>query len=244
MRNTVVRIGLTDHHVLSYVRDAIDNCVIGIFTRRSHDGGYSIILTNDMSSEHYDLIPDRKFIVMSSTTKSRVIDWMIRNASISEVTDITILTGDGSIVNIETGPPVVAEPEFPPYKPGTLVFDVKTKSNNLCTNLFPQDLLGKVLSYETGNKTYKYTIQFMDQGTRIRSHEYLLPVENFFDKYDTAAYTSIEDCNNLFLSGERFLLRDNYLYNRDQTVILSYNKFKNLFKQIVNATVQTSDTNA
>lgn len=245
MRNTVIQIGLTNHHVIAFVRDTNDGYIIGLFTQRLHDSGYSLVLTRDLSREITERIPgDVKYTDMLPSSRNRVINWIMGNAIISEIANIYISVDDGFIANVETAERLVAEPNFPPYKPGTLVFDVKTRTNNLSTALFPQDALGKIISYETGNKTYKYTVQFMDQGLKIRTHELLLPVENFFDKYDSAAYTATEDCNNLFFRGERFLLRDNYLYNRDQTVVLSYNKFKNLFNHIANATVQTSDINA
>lgn len=137
---------------------------------------------------------------------------------------------------------IVSEPDYPPYEEGTIVYLLRS-AGKIRDDFGP----GKILKRSTKKSRYgdyHYTVEFIKHGTDGFDHKELVPAKDSFDALidGSDCYRSKFDCGGLFKIGEPFLLRDGYLYNRGNTIILRLQKFNTKF--INNATVQQTDNKA
>ncbi len=130
------------------------------------------------------------------------------------------------------------EPDYQPYQDGSIVHRLFVSNS---TEIDTRSGVGKILSLlkkraSTGD--YIYEVEFLKSGVDHVAHSKLVPARDFFDHMITGkdCYLSEFKCGGLFDVGAPFLLRDGYLYNKGNSVILKFVKFQNKFRK--NDTVQ------
>lgn len=145
--------------------------------------------------------------------------------------------GLGIIYTPNGGDGSVKPPECDPYKLGTIVYDLK----HTYAQLQEPSYAGKIIALlAPKNNQHYYLVDFLQQGEIKKLHSSLLPNSEFFDYYVTKdGYISLNDCNGLFSDGDKFIKKGEYLYNRNQTVILHFNTFKEIFQKIQQKTDDT-----
>jgi hypothetical protein len=122
------------------------------------------------------------------------------------------------------------EPEVPAYRDGIIAIDISNtqrlmKNYALCS--------GKILASRISPRgQHIYQFQHISQGVVQRRHNELIPAEDYFDKAVHDVYISSVDCNCLFSGKERFVLRNGYLHNRNSSVMLGWEKYKEFFTKL------------
>lgn len=131
--------------------------------------------------------------------------------------------------------------EIIPFKKGTVVINIcflrKYSSGSDAERL---KNTCKVISFKPYDQSFKYVVcnAYGDDYTCF--HYDLLPADEFFHLSNEDAFESLVTCDNLFVTGQKFLLKREYLYSYNSNIILDYQKFKHLFKEIKeNATIRT-----
>jgi hypothetical protein len=183
--------------------------------------GTSIEMRNQMGVDSVDIDFHRHI-----EDKEIILAQFVEFINATKITNI-IIDPDTFEIVVSTD----IKPSMDPYKLGTIVYDARRALQNLGNAIGSQQYIGKIITCTQSLNTYRYGIQFLDRFV-VLPHNQILPANDFFDNCNYNAYTSTVDCNALFFKGQKFLLRNGYLYNKDSSVVLDYKKFNKLFKLI------------
>lgn len=88
----------------------------------------------------------------------------------------------------------------------------------------------------TSPRSAWYEVVFANGHESRVSLNSVIPTSEHFLKYcelyPSRVYVSTVDCGELFSKGDKFILRDKYLFNRNNQVQLLYSKFNSIFRQL------------
>jgi hypothetical protein len=145
----------------------------------------------------------------------------------------------GSSFNSATYRPPAIDREQPPiaFLPiGTTVYVL----NHQYQFGSPTELVAKITDSSEFNRSHRssgpypwYLVTFANGIEDRVDPNNVIPTNEYFSKYcelyPSTVYWSNINCGELFSAGERFILRDRYLFNRNNQVQLLYTKFQSLF---------------
>lgn len=119
---------------------------------------------------------------------------------------------------------------YDPYKAGTIVYFV---SHGRVDERYGVGKIVELLQRRSSNGDYRYGVEFISHGYDEFSHKSLLPSVDYFDNAAKGGdcYIAKFDCGVLFTQGEKFILRGEYLHNKNSNVVLKYSKFQDKFKE-------------
>lgn len=153
--------------------------------------------------------------------------YIVDNIMLRYLIDFLIKTKDKVVKEIKK-----KTPDYQPFQSGAVVYAL-SKRNGVVDY---ERGVGKIMSVhkhvnESGD--YVYDVEFVNYGVDSISHARLVPAKDFFDYFlnTKECYRATFNCGGLFLESEPFLLKDGYLYNRGNTVIIKFSNFEKKFKQ-------------